>query len=381
MGSEADVAPDSAEALAAMLREAHADRHSVQPLGGGTKLDWGNPAPLSALRVSLARLDRVVEHAFADMTCTVEAGCRISELQRQLALHGQRLALDPLWPERATVGGVLSTNDSGAWRLRFGGARDLVIGLHWVLADGTIAKSGGKVVKNVAGYDLAKLAVGAFGTLGVITQAVFRVHPVAEQQRTLQARCERASDMQAFVLAVLDSQLAPSAVQMRAATGAGCAVDILLEGTRAGLDAQSEVLQQLLGRKLEEGSDAAWQARQALWDDAAPEDAVLKLSVLPSELERTLTRVASAADSGEVQSVFQATGLGCVRLQLGATALTTLRSELEARGGSVVLLRRPPGLRDCEAFGTIAALDVMRALKLRFDPKQVLNPGRFVRGL
>src|ERR1035441_10092832 len=128
---------------------------------------------------------RPEEVAGGDMTATVEAGCTFQQLQQTLAEHGQRLALDPLWPDQATIGGILATNESGPLRIRFGSLRDLVIGITLALPDGTLAKSGGKVVKNVAGYDLPKLATGSLGTLGIITQAIFRLHPVPRESRTL----------------------------------------------------------------------------------------------------------------------------------------------------------------------------------------------------
>ena len=172
------VEPGSEQELAKVLMLASAAGLAVIPRGGGTKLEWGNAPARADVILSTARMNRVIEHAWADLTVSVEAGCTIAKLQETLAKHGQRLALDALWPERATVGGVLSTNDSGALRLRFGSLRDLVIGVTVALADGTVASSGGKVVKNVAGYDLPKLVTGAFGTLGVITRAIFRLHPL-----------------------------------------------------------------------------------------------------------------------------------------------------------------------------------------------------------
>ena len=156
--------------------------------GGGTKQGWGYPvAP--ALVLEMQRLNVLREHTWQDMTCTVEAGCTWAALQSGLAEHGQYVALDPLWPEQATVGGIVATNDSGALRLKYGGLRDLIIGMTIVLADGTIARTGGKVVKNVAGYDLHKLMIGAFGTLGVITSVNFRLHPLPADARTWSFAC------------------------------------------------------------------------------------------------------------------------------------------------------------------------------------------------
>ncbi len=179
------VEPGSADELARVLRCANAAGLSVVPRGGGTKLGWGNPPQGADLVLSTARLDQVLEHAWADMTATVEAGSTVGRFQQTLGEHRQRLALDPLWPERATIGGILATNDSGSFRVRFGALRDLIIGITLALPDGTLAKSGGKVVKNVAGYDLPKLATGSLGTLGVITQAIFRLYPLPHEVRSV----------------------------------------------------------------------------------------------------------------------------------------------------------------------------------------------------
>src|SRR5919109_5514446 len=175
----------NADEVSKVLKTATDVGVQVIPRGGGTKLGWGNRPRAAQVIISTSRLKRVVEHAWGDMTATVEAGCTVQQFQQTLAEHGQLLALDPLWPEKATIGGILSTNDSGPLRIRFGSLRDLIIGITLVLPDGTIAKSGGKVVKNVAGYDLPKLATGALGTLAVITDAVFRLHPVFPETRSL----------------------------------------------------------------------------------------------------------------------------------------------------------------------------------------------------
>src|SRR5713226_2359940 len=207
------IEPGTENELAEVLRLANEAGLAVIPRGGGTKLGWGNPPARADLMVSTARLTEILEHAWADLTVTVEAGCTMQSLQETLAQHGQRLALDPLWPEKATVGGVLSTNDSGALRLRFGALRDLIIGATIALPDGTLASSGGKVVKNVAGYDLPKLVTGALGTLGVITQATFRLHPVPQNMRTLSINVAGMREAQQLILALQNSKLAQSSLQ------------------------------------------------------------------------------------------------------------------------------------------------------------------------
>src|SRR5258708_1378782 len=202
------IEPGTERELAEILRLSNEAGLAVIPRGGGTKLGWANPPARADLILSTARLSKIIEHAWADLTVSVESGCTIQTLQETLAQHGQRLALDPLWPRKATIGGVLSTNDSGALRLRFGALRDLIIGVTIALPDGTLASSGGKVVKNVAGYDLPKLVTGGLGTLGVITRAVFRLHPLPRNTRSFSISTADGVEMHQFVLAVQPSTLA-----------------------------------------------------------------------------------------------------------------------------------------------------------------------------
>src|SRR6059036_724988 len=205
------VDPGTEKELAEVLRLSNEAGLAVIPRGGGTKPGWGNPPSRADVILSTARLSAIIEHAWADLTVTVEAGCSIRRLQETLAEHGQRLALDPLWPERATIGGVLSANDSGALRLRFGALRDLIIGVTIALPDGTLASSGGKVVKNVAGYDLPKLVTGAFGTLGIITRAVFRLHPLPRNTRSFSIGTKGAEEARRLIHAIQNSNLAHTA--------------------------------------------------------------------------------------------------------------------------------------------------------------------------
>src|SRR6266446_5649748 len=281
--------PDNENQLASALSLANEAGMTVVPRGGATKLDWGNPPKKAELILSTARLDRIVEHAWADLTVTAEAGCTLQSLQDTLAQHGQRLAFDGLWPERATIGGVLSANDSGALRLRFGALRDLIIGVTIALPDGTLASSGGKVVKNVAGYDLPKLVTGALGTLGVITRAVFRLHPLPRNTRSFSISTADGVEMQQFVLAVQNSQLAHTALQIRCADGELPAADILFEATDAGLAAQESQLRKLLGSNyVDQSSESIWNARQDLWISPTNNTLVAKFSQVPTHIAKTL---------------------------------------------------------------------------------------------
>lgn len=381
--------PKDEKQLATALSIANEAGIAVIPRGGGTKLDWGNPPQNAQLIVSTARLNRIVEHAWADLTTTVEAGCTLRSLQQTLAQHGQRLAFDGLWPERATIGGVLSTNESGSLRLRFGALRDLIIGVTIALPDGTLASSGGKVVKNVAGYDLPKLVTGAFGTLGIITRAVFRLHPLPRATKSFSFAGENSQAVQQRILAIQDSQLAHTALQIRCAAGEPPSADILFEATEAGLAAQESQLRKLLGStRVELSSEDVWNARQNLWDSPTNITLLSKISLLPTNIAKTLDSLQSIGNSQNVNSrlVLQATGVGMLRLegtppQLSATA-EQLRGELQSRGGSLVVLRRPAELYSVDVWGGAGdTVPLMRAVKHQLDPRNTLNPGRFVGGI
>ena len=379
------VEPGDEGELARVLRAADDGSQAVLPRGGGTKLAWGNPPLRADVVVSTARLNQVVEHAWADLTVTVQAGCPIRRLQAQLAEHDQRIAADPLWAERATVGGVLATNDTGALRLRFGGWRDLVIGTTVALADGTLARSGGKVVKNVAGYDLSKLMTGALGTLGIVTTAVFRLHPAPHGARTLSIGVKDFGHAQRVSAALLDSQIVCAAAQVRAAQGAQPCVDVLIEGTNAGVDAQTMALRALAeDARMDEGSAGVWQAREDLWKDAGT-GPIVKISSLVTDLASTLDLVRALADRANVgwRVVFQATGLAWARFADAPAdwsgLLRELRAAAAARGGRVTVLRHAPAADPCDAWDDLGdAQPLMAAVKRQFDPRDTLNPGRFL---
>jgi glycolate oxidase FAD binding subunit len=413
--------PGTAEDLAGCLRWARGAGLKVTPRGGGTKIGWGNPPAACDLLLSTARLDRVREHAWADMTVIVDAGCRVADLQRTLAEHGQHLALDPLWPERATIGGILSTNDSGTLRLRYGSLRDLVIGITVALPDGTLARSGGKVVKNVAGYDLAKLFTGALGTLGVIVQAIFRLHPLPRETRSL-TFSGTPEALEQLLLAILASRLTPTGLQLRATPG-GAHLDVRFDGTAAGIQAQIDQVDQVgqvrqqRAAPVSAAADApaeVWTSHQAIWEGAAGADTadaaapalVARLSVLPARIAAVCAQVerAAAVRSLAWRMVVQGVGAGYLRLAgnegdepaLRATFLA-LREELagtggtgaakpgdaSGRGGTLVALGCPLAVkRGLDVWGPAGdAQPLMVRIKQHFDPDGTLSPGRFLGGI
>jgi glycolate oxidase FAD binding subunit len=384
------VSPGSEQELASILKLANDAGLAVIPRGGGTKLGWGEEPKRADVVVSTARLNRVLEHAWADLTVTVEAGCTLSELQELLGRHGQRLALDALWPERATVGGVLSTNDSGALRLRFGGLRDLIIGITLALADGTLAKSGGKVVKNVAGYDLPKLVTGALGTLGVITRAVFRLHPTPKEMRTISIEAADLGEAQRMMGTVQDSQLAHSAMQMRCGSGMAPQVDMLFEGISAGLTAQVDHVKALLpAARIMDGDAGVWKARQDLFETANRGDSrcrLSKISVLPATIAKIFERLGECCgETTQYEAVVQATGIGHIAMRGDSDKVYGAHydffPEVHRSGGSLVLQNRSAGSRALDMWGPpsdLSVYKVMHAVKQQFDPRGTLNPGRFV---
>ncbi len=384
------IEPANEQELAKALAWANANGIAVSPRGGGTKLAWGtSPAALDAV-ISTKRLGRVLEHAWADMTATVEAGCTVAELQRTLSEHGQRIAVDPLCPDRATVGGLIATNDSGSLRLHYGGIRDLVIGTTVALPDGTLAKSGGKVVKNVAGYDLQKLMTGALGTLGIITQATFRLHPLPRESQTLSVECPDVATANRLILAVLDSTLVPTSLQLRVEAGSRPSIDIRLDGTGSGIEAQHSLLERIPGElSFRDNSEQVWNSREKLFA-ASSHALVCKFSILPSQLAATLNAIAKLCSAPQLSwnVVAQGTGLGIVRVSAPEPnqlqfALNGLRSTTVELGGTVAALTCPADIkRQISVWGPIGdGQALMLRVKQQFDPNGTLNRGRFVGGM
>lgn len=372
--------PTSFEAAAAALSGAAAGGEAVRIAGGGTKAAWGALTRVADVEVHTTKLNRIVEHNAGDLTAVLEAGVPLAEAQAQFGSAGQMLPLDPvLGPDhQATIGGVLSTGDSGPLRHRYGAPRDLVLGMTVALSDGTIARSGGKVIKNVAGYDLSKLYSGSFGTLGAIVEVAVRLHPLRE---TVSAAAMGHSPEQVASAArsLAHAQLEAQALDVAWREGQG-GVLARFAGRRARTEAL-EAVALLSDAGLEAavlGDDArAWEQQRV----SQRGELVVRVSALQSQLADVM-RAAEAVGGSMVGRA--ALGLCWVTLPVegGAAAVTELRRALSPV--SCLLLDAPPAVRaevDPWDLQPGPELTLMLRTKERFDPARVCNPGLFAGGI
>jgi glycolate oxidase FAD binding subunit len=394
-------APASTAEAAATMRAAAGLGLTVVPRGTGSRLSWGLPPRSCDLVIDTGRLDRVLEHASGDWIARLQAGVRMERLAEVLSRAGQQLSLDvpvPAGGDAGTVGGVLATGMAGPRRLRYGTPRDLVIGITVVRADGRLARSGGKVVKNVAGYDLGKLFAGSFGTLGLIVEATFRLHPVPAATAYVTLECAGTAEAAAAVAAAVESQLQASAVEIdRPVPAAPVRVGVLLEGSPAGVPERVTGMRELLGP----GATAAeeppgWWGHGAA---AASDSALIRIAFWSGALGDVLDGLdAVAAATGLDPAVGGSPGAGVLYAAVDSLAepeavarfVAMLRADVErapAAGfpparGSVVVLNAPPLVRTAvDMWGPVPGAALMRSVKDQFDPGQRMAPGRFAGGI
>jgi glycolate oxidase FAD binding subunit len=399
--------PAGVTEAAAVLAAASSLGMTAVPRGSGTRLAWGVPPASCDLVIDTMRMNQVLEHAAGDLVVRVQAGVSLDQLAAVLAEAGQRLALDPprSGAGAGTIGGVLATGAAGPLRLRYGTPRDLAIGITVVRADGTVAKSGGKVVKNVAGYDLGKLFAGSYGTLGLIAEAAFRLHPQPAAASFVTLDAADPGDARAAVSAAAGSPLAPSAVELdRPARGEPFRVGVLLEGDAAGVAERTVAMTALLGSGSTPPCPPSsprpptwWRAGAA----AAADGTLIRIAFWAAELARVLSAIDAAASAAGLDPTVggsAAAGVLYAAVAEGAPAsavaqfVTDLRAALGSRGGSLaggppqrgsaVVLRAPAGVRAAvDLWGPASGLRLMRAIKDQFDPEHLMAPGRFTGGI
>ena len=404
--------PASVEEASALLRAAAAHDLAVVPKGSGSKLAWGAAPARCDLVVDTLGMTGVLEHAAGDLVARVQAGVPLTRLAEVLAAAGQQLAVDvPAGPGGApagTAGGLLATAVAGPRRLRYGTPRDLVIGITVVRADGTVARSGGKVVKNVAGYDLGKLFAGSYGTLGLIAEAVFRLHPLPAASAFVSASFGDAATARQAVATAAASDASPAAVEInRPGRGGPVEVAALFEGEPAALGQRCETVSRALGRgAVSEQPPGWWGQAAAVPAGPAGTGTLIRIGFWAAALPGVLAAVDRAGEDAGVDPAVggsAAAGVLYVRLaadsEAGAVAafVSALRAELGREGArspaaaaditppavaSAVVLHAPPGVRgQLDLWGPVPSLSLMRAVKDQFDPAHRMAPGRFAGGI
>ena len=407
---EAVVLPTSVQEIQEVLQFAGKHNVSVMPAGAGTKLGIGNPPQKVDIVLATTRLNSVVEYEPADLTVTVEAGIRLKDLQTELAKHRQYLVLNPPYADRCTIGGIVATNASGSFRLRHGTARNQVLGLRVVQANGTVVKSGGKVVKNVAGYDLNKLYIGAFGTLGIITEVTLKLSPIPVRQAILTADFQNVQDAADTGLAIVGSQILPMFVNLFVNSDPICAKtetptdedkSMLVVGFGGDPETVAWQLTHCQGIMEQNGAvgvaiveDESLQHLQAAVqefsaDDKNTDSVVAKLNLKRTDLAEFATQIVEANWTRNAQ-MMALLGSGVLYANIPVTsdtdyqsladALTQLRQTVMSKHGNLIIEIAPPELkRHIDVWGSVeGTLRLMKQIKAKFDPTGLLNPGRFI---
>jgi glycolate oxidase FAD binding subunit len=382
------VYPHTTEELAQAIAHAHQNNWRVLSCGNCSKINWGGLGTCVDVVISTERINKLIEHAVGDLTVTVEAGMKFSKLQAILAEHRQFLALDPTAPESATIGGIISTADTNSLRQRYGSVRDQLLGITFVRADGQIAKAGGRVVKNVAGYDLMKLFTGSYSTLGIISQATFRVYPLPEISGTVVltgtalAISQAAETLRGSALTPTQADLLSSQLVSKLGLGNGLGLIACFQSIVESVKEQSNRLLEV-GEKLGlEGAiysatDEAdlWQKLREQMHSDVTDVITCKVGVLPTAAVEVLTSV-------EMGFIHISSGLGVLGLE-DEGEVVKMRSLCESNRGFLTILSAPIAVKQkVDVWGYSGnALQIMRGIKEQFDGKNILSPGRFVAGI
>jgi glycolate oxidase FAD binding subunit len=397
VGPRWTAAPGTVEQAAALVALAHDEGLAVSPRGGGTALALGHPPARVDLALDTRRLDAILEYNPDDLTVSVQAGCGAGTLAARLAARRQILPVDPPGWGGRTLGGIAATQASGPLRQRYGTVRDLLLGVRFAQADGVLTWGGARVVKSVSGYDVPKLMVGALGTLGVLLELTLRLHPAPEYEATWLASFRTPAHAQECVAALLDSTVQTSRLEIldgRALAACGlpvsaAALAISIATVEPAVRTQEGLVRAMVQRAhgtVETMGASFWRTYDRAL--AGFDGVVLRIGTVPTRLVETLGAVQAALPGAAVAG---AAGFGALRGLVArpeaavlAPALERLRAATGEVGGGVIVERAPRALRErIDPWGPVPApaLAVMRAIKAEFDPRGILNPGRFVGGL
>lgn len=392
------VFPKTIESLAEIVKWAHQEKYRLIPCGNGSKLDWGGLSQTIQLVVSTQKCDRLIEHAVGDLTVTVEPGITLADLQAKLRQTNQFLAIDPAFNESATIGGILATADTGSWREGYGGIRDMVLGISFIRDDGKIAKAGGRVVKNVAGYDLMKLFTGSFGTLGIIAQVTLRTYPIPEASKTVVLTGDDDAISQA-TKTLRNSGLTPTAADLVSASATGkLGID-----KNTGLIIRFQTISQSIAQQISQLESIAHQLNLQvshyqdkdetnLWQRLletirfpSSEQAIIgKIGITPTTAVNLLQNLQTITANQGLTLIHAGSGIGHLQLNnADTTVIEKARSICTANSGFLTVLTAPKSIKQqIDIWGYSGnATKVMRAIKQKFDPQNIFSPGRFVDGI
>lgn len=394
------VVPGDISEMQDVLRIASERNVSVIPVGSGSKLSIGNVVPEIGIVMSTRRLNKVIEYEPADLTVTVESGIRLLDLQKELAVHRQYLPLNPPYADKCTLGGIVATNSSGPLRLRHGTARNLVLGLHVMLANGTVVKSGGKVVKNVAGYDLNKLYIGSFGTLGIITEVSLKLSPLPSHETILTAQYDTIEKAIHGGLSILSSQLLPSYVVLMtevAVNGLSKPDPTLMVGFGGEAETVSWQLDSTQSQMEQNGAKSVHviegetqdSIRHATQEYSAADRDCNQIIIRVNFKRTDMSKFAKAAHELTSDMMFHlGNGVAYLRLPITdgddfrstADSISKLRQQVMGMKGNLTIESAPHELKQrLDIWGPIGnSLGLMKHIKAKFDHNRILHPGRFV---
>lgn len=408
---QVSVFPTSEEEITAILKYANDYGKKVTVMGGGTKRGFGGLTESTDILLSLANYKGIVEHTVGDMTLTVKAGTTFQEVQEYLAKYKQKISLDPAWPELATIGGIIVANESGPKRLGYGSSRDVVIGLRNVYPDGTVIRSGGKVVKNVAGYDMNKLFIGAMGTLGVVSEVTVKLRPLAKCESLILVFFPEGNldDIRMFSKTLLDSTMEPVTLELvnpslskKLSGQFTYTLAISFEDVESSVRYQEKFVQSIqpsgtsMNILSQNEAQLFWRQFYTICPNGAEvytkkeTEASLKIGVVNLDVVTVIRESEALKDSFNLAvEAHGGLGHGLCQVNLKGTsedivaAIHHLRNSITRLGGYVVVKHLPLSLRQkVDVWGEKPSyFFLLEGIKSRVDPNKILNPNRFVGGI